>query len=110
MIVDLTANKINSGIINTGQVSLQGKNGHLRITGNRLQVFDDQEVPIERVSIGDVDMDGSLYGLRVRGEDGFTVLYDEKVCTQKVSQMELLLTLRLQKVQSMETSTLLLIR
>lgn len=76
-IVDLTANKIKSGTIDTGQVTLQGKNGHLRITGNRLQVFDDQEVPVERVSIGDVDVDGSLYGLRVRGADGKTVLYDE---------------------------------
>lgn len=76
-IVSLVANKIVAGTINTGQVTLQGENGHLRITGNRLQVFDNQTTPIERVSIGDVNMDGSLYGLRVRGADGTTVLYDE---------------------------------
>ncbi|MFE4029140.1 hypothetical protein ACFX4N_23585 [Priestia sp. YIM B13551] len=77
-IVELTANKIVAGTIDTGQVDIQGENGHLRITGNKLQVFDDQATPVERVSIGDVDGDGSLYGLRVRGEDGQTVLYDEK--------------------------------
>lgn len=77
-IVTLTANKITAGRINTGQVTLQGDNGKMRITGDRLQVFDDQAVPVERVSIGDVNADGTLYGLRVRGEDGVTVLYDEK--------------------------------
>lgn len=76
-IVSLVANKIVAGTIDTGQVTLQGTNGHLRITGNRLQVFDDQEVPVERVSVGDVNADGTLYGLRVRGADGVTVLYDE---------------------------------
>ncbi|UOE58062.1 hypothetical protein [Cytobacillus oceanisediminis] len=77
-IVSLVANKIVAGIIDTALVTLQGDNGHLRITGNRLQVFDDQTVPIERISIGDVNADGTLYGLRVRGADGVTVLYDEK--------------------------------
>ncbi|PEK88288.1 hypothetical protein [Bacillus mycoides] len=77
-IVSLIANKIVAGTIDTGQVTLQGTNGHLRITGNRLQVFDNQKTPVERVSIGDVNADGTLYGLRVRGADGVTVLYDEK--------------------------------
>lgn len=77
-IVDLVANKITSGIINTGQVTIQGDSGHLRISGNKMQVFDDQDVPIERVSIGDVNSDGTIFGLRVRGADGETVLYDEK--------------------------------
>ncbi|MEX3713326.1 hypothetical protein ABFV99_13060 [Cytobacillus horneckiae] len=76
-IVSLVANKIVSGVINTSLVTLEGDNGHLRITGNRLQVFDNQETPVERVSIGDVNKDGSVYGLRVRGADGQTVLYDE---------------------------------
>lgn len=76
-IVELTANKIVSGTIDTGQVTIQGLDGHLRITGNRLQVFDNQSPQIERVSIGDVNNDGSVYGIRVRGADGRTILYDE---------------------------------
>lgn len=76
-IVELTANKIKSGTIDTSQVDIEGTNGHLRMTGNRLQVFDNQSTPVERVSVGDVNADGSLYGLRVRGIDGKTVLYDE---------------------------------
>lgn len=77
-IVDLVANKITAGVINTGEVTLQGENSHLRIVGNKLQVFDNQTVPIERVVIGDVNNDGTMYGFRVRGKDGFTVLYDEQ--------------------------------
>lgn len=75
-IVSLTANKIIGGTIDTGQVTVQGPNGKLRITSNRLQVFDNQQIPVERVSIGDVNGDGTVYGLRVRGADGKTILYD----------------------------------
>lgn len=75
-IVSLTANKINAGTINTGQVTIQGANGKLKISNNRLQVFDNQQTPVERVSIGDVNNDGTVYGLRVRSADGQTVLYD----------------------------------
>lgn len=76
-ILELTASKITAGTLDTNRVTVQGLDGHLRITGNRLQVFDDQEVPVERVSVGDVENNGSVYGFRVRGEDGTTVLYDE---------------------------------
>lgn len=75
-IVNLNANKINAGTINTGQVTIQGANGKLKISNNRLQVFDNQQTPVERVSIGDVNNDGTVYGLRVRSADGQTVLYD----------------------------------
>ncbi|TCS80386.1 LamG domain-containing protein [Tepidibacillus fermentans] len=75
-IVSLTATKITSGTIDTGQVTVQGANGKLRISGNRLQVFDNQQTPVERVSLGDVNGDGTVYGLRVRSADGATVLYD----------------------------------
>ena len=76
-IKSLVANKITSGTINTGLINIDGTNGKLRIRDNRLQVFDASSTPKERVSIGDVNGDGSKYGFRVRGADGTTVLYDE---------------------------------
>lgn len=75
-IVELTATKITSGTLNTGQVTIQGIGSKLRITGNRVQVFDGQAVPVERVSMGDVNGDGSVYGFLMRGADGVTVLMD----------------------------------
>ena len=76
-IKEVNASKINSGTINTGLVEVSGVNGRLKIRDNRLQVFDASETPVERVSVGDVNGDGSQYGLRVRGTDGTTILYDE---------------------------------
>ena len=78
LIKNLSADKINAGKINTAYVSVQGPDGLLRINANRLQVFDRSQIPVERVSIGDVNGDGTAYGFRVRGADGVTVLYDEK--------------------------------
>jgi uncharacterized protein YjbI with pentapeptide repeats len=75
-IVSLNAGKITAGTIDTGQVTVQGPNGLLRILDNRLQVFDAAGTT-ERVSVGDVNGDGTEYGFRVRGADGVTVLYDE---------------------------------
>lgn len=76
-IKELSANTIKSGIINTGLIEVAGTNGNLKIKDNRLQVFDKSATPLERVSLGDVNGDGSIYGLRVRGADGTTILYDE---------------------------------
>lgn len=76
-IVNINASKLNAGTINTSLVSIQGNNANLKITGNRLQVFDTQAIPKERVSLGDVNADGTVFGLRVRGADGTTVLYDQ---------------------------------
>ncbi|MED2040440.1 hypothetical protein P4V58_25460 [Bacillus wiedmannii] len=75
-IVSLTAAKIKAGTIDTSLVTLQGPGARLKITNNRLQVFDDQATPIERVSLGDVNGDGSEFGFRVRGADGTTILLD----------------------------------
>lgn len=76
-IKSISASKIDAGTINTGKINLEGTNGKLRIRDNRLQVFDNSSTPIERVSLGDVNGDGTSYGLRVRGKDGTTILYDE---------------------------------
>jgi uncharacterized protein YjbI with pentapeptide repeats len=76
-IANITANKIISGSIDTSKVTVQGTNGKLRISNNRLQVFDNQSTPVERVSLGDVNGDGTVYGFRVRGADGTTILMDE---------------------------------
>ncbi|MES9681804.1 hypothetical protein ABWK22_02565 [Gottfriedia acidiceleris] len=75
-IVSLTAAKIKAGTIDTSLVTLEGPGARLKITNNRLQVFDNQSTPIERISLGDVNGDGSEYGFRVRGADGTTILLD----------------------------------
>lgn len=83
---DIHASKLTAGTIDTGLITVSGTGGKLRIAGNRLQVFDNQAVPIERVSLGDVNNDGSVYGFRVRGADGTTILYDHTgVYTQGIT-------------------------
>lgn len=77
-ISSLDAGKISSGKIDTSKVEVVGADGHLRIKGNRLQVFQGVgNQAWERVSLGDVNGDGTAYGFRVRGSDGKTVLLDE---------------------------------
>lgn len=83
-ISSLDAGKISAGTVDTSKVTIQGTNGHLRIKGNRLQVFNGTgSNAIERVSLGDVNGNGSIYGLRVRGADGRTVLLDENGVTSE---------------------------
>ncbi|WP_187116678.1 phage tail spike protein, partial [Anaerosalibacter massiliensis] len=76
----VTAGKIKSGTLDTSLVTVAGADGKLNITGNRLQVIHEG---LERVVLGDVNRDGSVYGLRVRGEDGETVLFDERGLTRE---------------------------
>lgn len=74
----IDAGKIEAGTIDTSKVTIQGADGHLRLRGNRMQVFDGVgNQAKERVSVGDVNGDGTVYGLRVRGADGQTILLDE---------------------------------
>ena len=74
----IDAGKIEAGTIDTSKVNIQGSNGHLRLKGNRMQVFQGVgNQAKERVSVGDVNGDGTVYGLRVRGADGQTILLDE---------------------------------
>ena len=83
-ISSIDAGKIEAGTIDTSKVTVQGANGHLRIKGNRLQVFNGTgNQAKERVSVGDVNGDGTVYGLRVRGADGQTVLLDENGVTSE---------------------------
>ena len=57
-----------AGTIDTSKVTIQGADGHLRLKGNRMQVFQGTgNQAKERVSVGDVNGDGTVYGLRVRG-------------------------------------------
>ena len=77
-ISNIDAGKIEAGTIDTSKVTIQGANGHLRLKGNRMQVFQGVgNQAKERVSVGDVNGDGTVYGLRVRGADGQTILLDE---------------------------------
>lgn len=73
----INAGKLVAGTVDTSKVTIQGANGRLKITGNRLQVFAGTTTLYERVSVGDVNGDGTVYGLRVRGSDGTTILIDE---------------------------------
>ena len=77
-ISQIDAGKIEAGTIDTSKVTIQGANGHLRLKGNRMQVFQGTgNQAKERVSVGDVNGNGTVYGLRVRGADGQTILLDE---------------------------------
>ena len=74
----VSADKLDAGIIDTSRITIAGANGNLKLRGNRLQVFEGiGSNQYERVSLGDVNNDGTVYGLRVRGSDGNTILYDE---------------------------------
>lgn len=73
-IANINAKKISAGTLDTGKVTISDVNGVLRIVGNKLQIFDTSETPIERVRLGEYD---DKYGLVVRGADGQTILYDE---------------------------------
>lgn len=74
----VSADKLDAGIIDTSKITIAGANGNLKLRGNRLQVFQGiGSNQYERVSLGDVNNDGTIYGLRVRGADGNTILYDE---------------------------------
>lgn len=76
-ISEIEADKIFTGTLDTARVKVSGADGHLQISGNRMQVFEGLgNQAFERVSVGDVEGDGSVYGLRVRGKDGQTVLFD----------------------------------
>ena len=73
-ISNLSASKLRAGAIDTSLVTVAGADGKLNITGNRLQVINNG---LERVALGDIKRDGSVFGLVVRGEDGKTVLLDQ---------------------------------
>ena len=74
----VSADKLDAGLIDTSKITISGANGNLKLRGNRLQVFQGiGSNQYERVSLGDVNNDGTIYGLRVRGADGNTILYDE---------------------------------
>lgn len=74
----VSADKLDAGVIDTSRITISGANGNLKLRGNRLQVFQGiGSSQYERVSLGDVNNDGTIYGLRVRGSDGDTILYDE---------------------------------
>lgn len=74
----VSADKLDAGLIDTSKITISGANGNLKLRGNRLQVFQGiGSNQYERVSLGDVNNDGTTYGLRVRGADGNTILYDE---------------------------------
>ncbi|MGL5765160.1 MAG: phage tail spike protein [Sarcina sp.] len=80
----LDAGKITAGTVDTSMVTVAGPNSNLKIRGNRLQVFKGLgSQQVERVSLGDVNGDGTVYGFRVRGEDGQTILIDENGVKQE---------------------------
>lgn len=82
-ISDLDVSKLNAGIIDTAKFTVQGSGGRLVIQDNLLQVFDGTTDLFERIALGDINKDGSMYGIRIRGADGSTILLDENGLTDK---------------------------
>lgn len=82
-ISDLSASKLTAGIVNAAIVTIQGTDGRLKIANNRLQVFSGTTQLFERVALGDVNGDGTEYGLLVRGADGQTTLFDHNGLTDQ---------------------------
>ena len=81
-IVNVSANKLTAGTIDTGLVTISGTEGYLQIQDNAMKIYDKVDVEgtrRKRVQIGDVSEvlgQSDKYGLVVMGADGTTVLYD----------------------------------
>ena len=73
-ISSLNANKIISGMIDTFKVTILGPDGRMKISGNKLQIFDDDGFGglQERIFLGVDDLNNSA--LTLRGPDGQTIL------------------------------------
>lgn len=82
-ISDLDVAKLTGTIIDTAKFTVQGTDGKLKIQNNLLQVFDGAVTPFERIALGDLRGDGSIYGMVVRGADGTTILFDENGQTKE---------------------------
>ena len=82
-ISSLDVSKLNAGDISTAKFRVIGSDGRFQIHDNLLQVFDGTTNLFERIALGDVNNDGSIYGLRIRGADGETVLFDENGQTKE---------------------------
>jgi len=80
-IANLDVSKLTGGFIDTSRLAVQGSNGLFKIQDNLLQVFSGLVNPYERIAIGDIYSDGSVFGMVVRGADGQTVLFDENGLT-----------------------------
>ncbi|WP_143314186.1 phage tail spike protein [Clostridium sp. HBUAS56017] len=84
-ISSLDVNKLNAGTIDTTKISLAGANSRLVLKGNRLQIFGQKSdsTLFEKIVIGDIDNNGTKFGIRVRADDGKTGLFDENGFTKE---------------------------
>ncbi|WP_051623565.1 phage tail spike protein [Clostridium hydrogeniformans] len=82
-ISSLSANKIQSGTVDTSLVTISGPNGRFRITGNKLQILDSDkdEKLYERIMLG-VDEDNNS-SLILRGKDGKATLINQEGLTDE---------------------------
>lgn len=67
----INANKISGGAIDANKVSITSTSGNLNISGNTIQIKDNQETPKVRVQIG-LDSNGN-YGILVLNSAGETI-------------------------------------
>lgn len=80
-ISNLSASKVSAGTIDTSLVTVAGANGRLKISGNRIQVFDEKNTQLyERIMLG-VDENNNS-SLVLRGADGNTVLLNQNGLTK----------------------------
>lgn len=87
-IVDLRGGYISSGMIDSYKVSIGASNGRMNISNNRIQIFDYKNGNVanglfERIVLGNVNNDESVYGLRIRAQDGTTLLLKEDGITKE---------------------------
>lgn len=84
-ISNLDVAKLNAGDFSTVKFRVIGSNGKLTIQDNRLQIFDTDtsNQQFERICIGDVNHDNTTFGMRIRGANGTTTLFDENGQTKE---------------------------
>ena len=74
-IKSVSATTISTGTLNSSLVLIQGTDGRLILDDNLIKVIDASGNT--RVKMGDVNEDGTLYGLKILGADGTTALFNE---------------------------------
>ncbi len=73
-IEDANINSLSAGIINTQNITVQGEGERLQISKNLIRINDGDH---DRVLLGDVNKDESIYGLKILARNGTSVLFNE---------------------------------
>ena len=80
-ISSLSASKITAGVIDTSLITVSSRDSVMEITGNQIMINDTTDVLDirNRVILGKYNKGNEIkYGLLIRGEDGTTIMFDER--------------------------------